>query len=107
MIEDTWYDDEAELESVHNNEHLLNSKKQKKKRMSSYKLSEIVVAKRIKTRTELPALAREQKLEGKSDIAEFLVNRGWKVVGEVLETGWEMEHAEKTLEQQRKSMLQL
>ena len=108
MIEDTLYDkDKAELESVHNNEHLLNTEQRKKKRMSSYELSEIVVAKRIKTRTELLALACEQKLEGKSDIAEFLVNRGSKVVAEVLETAWKMERAKKTLEWQRKSRLQL
>ena len=75
--------------------------------MSSYELSEIVVAKRIKTRTELLALAREQKLEGKTDIAEFIINRGSKVVAEILESAWEMEDAQKTLERQRKSRLQL
>ena len=99
--------DEAELESVDQGEHFVNSEKRKKKRMSSYELSEIVVAKRIKTRTELLALAREQKLEGKTDIAEFIINRGSKVVAEILESVWEMEDAQKTLERQRKSSLQL
>ena len=99
--------DEAELESVDQGEHFVNSEKRKKKRMSSYELSEIVVAKRIKTRTELLALAREQKLEGKTDIAEFIINRGSKVVAEILESAWEMEDAQKTLERQRKSRLQL
>lgn len=64
--------------------------KEKKKRISSYEMSGIIVAKNIKTRIELLALAREQKLEGKTDIAEFIVNRGSAVVAEVLETAWEM-----------------
>ena len=81
--------------------------KRKKKRISSYEMSEIIVAKNIKTRTELLALAREQKLEGKTDIAEFIVNRGSKVVAEVLETAWEMEGAQKTLERQKKSRIEL
>ena len=108
VVGDTLCDnDEAELESVDKGEHFVNSEKRKKKRMSSFELSEIVVAKRIKTRTELLALAREQKLEGKADIAEFIINRGSKVVAEILESAWEMEDAQKTLERQRKSRLQL
>ena len=34
----------------------------------------IIVRKGIKTRTELLAYANKQKLEGKSDVAEFIVN---------------------------------
>ena len=45
--------------------------KSKKKRMTSYELSEIILAKNIKSRTELLALAREQKVEGKTDIAVY------------------------------------
>ena len=40
--------------------------------MSSYELAEIVEAKKIKSYTELLAFAREQKLEGKTDVAEFV-----------------------------------
>ena len=53
------------------------------------------------------ALACQQKLGGKSDIAEFIINRGSKVVTEILESAWEMEKAQKTLEVQRKGRLQL
>ena len=67
--------------------------KEKKKRISSYEISEIIVVKNIKTRTELLALVRERKLEGKTDFAEFIMNRGSEVVAEVLETAWEMEGA--------------
>ena len=81
--------------------------KSKKKRMTSYELSEIILAKNIKSRTELLALAREQKVEGKTDIAEFIVNRGAKVVADVLATTWELENSKDNLERQRKSRIQL
>ena len=83
------------------------SAKRRKKRMTSYELSEIALAKNIKSRTELLALARQQKPEGKTDIAEFIVNRGAKVVSEVLDTAWEMEHSTDDLERARKSRVQL
>ena len=70
------------------------SKATKKKRLSAFDLSEIIVEKIIKTRTELLALANQQKNEGKSDIAQFIVNRGPKFVAEVLNTAWEMNTAE-------------
>lgn len=46
----------------------------KKKRLSSYQVSEIIINKNIKTRTELLVLAQQQKQAGKSDLAEFIVN---------------------------------
>ena len=64
--------------------------KQRKKRMTSFELSELIVRKGMKSQTELLAYANEQKLIGKSDIAEFIVNRGPRVVSEVLATAWEM-----------------
>ena len=39
------------------------------------------------------ALAHMQKNEGKTDMAEFIANRGSKVVNKVLRTAWEMEEA--------------
>ena len=51
--------------------------KQRKKRVTSFELLELIVRKGIKSRTEL----LEQKLTGKSDIAEFIVNRVPRVVG--------------------------
>ena len=79
----------------------------KKKRMSAFELSEIIVEKGIKTRTELLALANDQRMAGKTDIAEFIVNRGSRVVAEVLETAWEMVAANDTLRRAEKSRLQL
>ena len=64
--------------------------KKRKKRLSSFELSEIIVTKEIKTRTQLLAYANNQKCQGKNDIAEFIVNRGPRVVSEVLTTAWEI-----------------
>lgn len=75
--------------------------------MTSYELSEIIVAKNITTRTELLALARKEKMEGKTDLAEFIVNRGPRVVAEVLATAWEMEKSNEHLERARKTRIEL
>ena len=39
----------------------------------------------IKTRLALLALANQQKAEGKTDLAEFIVNRGKRVVSDAIE----------------------
>ena len=51
----------------------------------------------MKSYTELPAFAKEQKLEEKTDVGEFLLNRGSKFVAEVLYTAWDMENSRETL----------
>ena len=83
------------------------SKPKKRKRLSAFEISQIIVEKRIKTRTELLALAEEQKDEGKTDIAEFVVNRGSRVVAEVPDTAWEMKSAKEKLERSSKSRLDI
>lgn len=79
----------------------------RKKRLSAFELSEIIIQKGIKTRTELLAFANAQKIEGKQDIAEFIVNRGPRVVCEVLNTAWEMTTAQEKLNRSKKSRLEL
>ena len=51
----------------------------------------------MKSYTELPAFAKEQRLEGKTDVAEFVLNCGTKLVAEVLHTAWDMENSRETL----------
>ena len=79
--------EQCEHEGVSGHSH------KKKKRMSAFELSQIIVENEITTRTELLAFADQQKEEGKTDIAEFVVNRGARVVAEVIETAWEMKTA--------------
>jgi len=56
----------------------------KRKRLTAYDVSEIVVKHQIKTRTELLVLAEKQKQDGKTDLAAFVVNRGEKCVAEAI-----------------------
>ena len=61
----------------------------------------------MRNRTELLAFSNQQRQEGKTDLAEFIVNRGKKVVNEVIATAWEMESAQKTQERQSKSRIEV
>ena len=65
--------------------------------MSVYDVSQITVSKGIKTRLKLLALANVQKKSGKTDLAEFVANRGYKAVEDALKVGWEMEEAPREL----------
>ena len=51
----------------------------------------------MKSYTELSAFPKKQKLEGKTDVAEFVLNRGSKFVADVLHTVWDMLNSQKTL----------
>ena len=53
---------------------LRSSKQKKRKHMSAYELSQIIVENGITMQTELLAFADEQGGDGKTDIAEFVVN---------------------------------
>ena len=83
------------------------TRRKKRRRLTAYEVGEIIVQRNVKTLTELQALAFEQKKEGKTDLAEFLVNRNPKVVADVLQTAWEIENAPKKLARSRKSRMDL
>ena len=80
------------------------SKKKKRKHMSAFKLTQIIVENVITTRTDLLEFAEDQSGEGKTDIADFVVNRGSLVV---LQTAWEIKPANENLERSRKSRLDI
>ena len=50
-------------------------KNKRKRRMTAFEVSQIIVKANIKSLTELQVLALEQKGEGKTSLAEFLINR--------------------------------
>lgn len=52
------------------------SDKRNTKRLSAFDVSEIISSKLIKSPLELMALAKSQKDEGKTDLAEFIINKG-------------------------------
>ena len=81
--------------------------KKKKKRMAVYDVVRIIQTKGIKSRLELMALASKWQEQGKTDLAEFVSNRGPRVVNEALETAHELTMAEKRLERINKTRIQL
>ena len=66
-------------------------RKRKAPRLSIFDVTKLVVAKGIKSRLELLALASGQMKEGKEDLAQFIANRGSKVVDKAIQVGWEMD----------------
>ena len=83
------------------------SKRKRKPRLSVFDVSQIVIDKGIKTRTELLALANAQKKEGKTDLAEFITNRGYKAVDEAITIGWDIEQAPTKLQRTKKTRMEI
>ena len=82
--------------------------KRKRIRCSScYEVSNIILEKKIQHRSELLALASIQKAEGKTDLAEFVMNRGNRVVEECISTAWEIEKASEVLQRSKLTRLQI
>ena len=80
-------------------------KRGRQPRLSIYEVSQVAVEKGIRSRLELLSLANQQKKEGKTDLAEFIANRGCKAVEEALRVGWEMEEAPAKLERNQKTRM--
>ena len=70
-------------------------------------MSEIIVSKNLKDQTQLLAYANIQKNKGKTILAEFVMNRGTKVVNELIEAAWEMHKAQETLRRGEKCRIYL
>lgn len=67
--------------------------KKRKRMLSVYEVSQIVVTKGIKSRLQLLAFAQQQQSLGKIDLAQFIANRGSKAVDEAIKVGWELKEA--------------
>ena len=52
-------------------------------------------------------LARRQKVEGKTDLLEFILRLSNKRRGEIIETAWKVNDSEKQQERQQKSLLEI
>ena len=76
-------------------------RKRKRQRLSNYEVGEVAIENNIKTRTQLLAFANTQKRDGKTDLAEFIMNKPMKAVDEILSTVWEMAGAEAELERSK------
>ena len=83
------------------------SKCKRKARLSVFDVSQLVVERGIRTRTELLVLAKSQKNEGKTDLAEFIANRGYKAVDEALTIGWDIEEAPSNLQRSQRTRMEI
>lgn len=101
--------DEEVLEDDGDDMEVETAKKEKKRkpRLSAYEVAETIISKGLRNRTDLLAFANMQRGEGKTDLAEFVINRGSKVVNELIATAWEMESAQATQERKQKSRMEL
>ena len=82
------------------------SKPQKRRRLSNLDVGEIIIARKIHDDRELYALAKQQKEEGKFDLAAFLFAKSHKQVNEVIKSARKMEEAQTTIERSNKPRLE-
>ena len=83
------------------------SKKRRKRGLSMYEVAEYIQSKKIRSRLELMSVAASQNREGKKDLAEFICNRGGKVVDECLAIAHELATAEAKYARSQKSRIEL
>ena len=79
----------------------------KQKKLTNVDVAEIIVSKKIHTRTELLQLAHAQKTEGNYHLTEFVLNRGVKKVNELIETTWEMHGAKEKMVRRNKTRMEI
>ena len=69
-------------------------------------LSDVIVAKNIRSENELLRLANDQKQEGKRDLSLYVLNNVEKCV-KLIHTTWEMENVRREMERESKTRIQL
>ena len=72
-------------------------KEKKVKRLTNFKVSQLLVKKGIKSRLELLALTNEQKAEGKTDLVQYVLNNNEKKVNKIISTTWKLHFAKETI----------
>lgn len=79
----------------------------KRARMSTYDVVQVIIQKKIKSRVHLLALCEAQRQEGKTDLVEFVCNRGRKAVEEAISTAWEIVGAQRAIEREQMRRLDI
>ena len=82
-------------------------KGKKRERYTTFDVVELIREKKITSRLELINFAERQKNEGKTVLAEFIANRGTKIVQEALDLAREFDEAPKKLARIQKSRVRL
>lgn len=80
-----------------------------KTRLSMYDITRVIRIRKNNTRSRLEfvALAMSQKKEGKTDLIEFIANRGEKIVHGTLSVAWEFVNAEKALQRLKMTRIEI
>lgn len=81
--------------------------KKRKRGFSVYEVSQFIQAKNIKSRLQLMSIAASQNREGKTDLAEFICNRGGKTVDDCLAIAQELATAEAKFTRSQKTRIEL
>ena len=79
----------------------------KKAKLDNLIINEAILQNHIKNTTQLLALANVQKNNGKTDLATFILDKGVKKVGELIDTTWAMENASSKLDRESLSRMQI
>jgi len=99
--------EESDVEDVEGTNEATNKPPKKKKRLTPLLVSDIILAKNITSQTELLALAQEQREEGKTDLAEFILNKQPTAIPHLIQKSWEMYNAKAKLDRATKSRIQI
>ena len=67
------------------------------RKLSNVEVSEFIVKTGIKDETALLGIANEQSMEGKKDLANFVLCRSSKSLNELIQQTWKMKEASATL----------
>ena len=65
----------------------------KVRRLSNIEVSEFMVKNDIKAEPQLLAIAKERHAQGEKDLYQFIVNKSSKVLSELIEKTWRIQHA--------------
>ena len=84
--------------NTNENKHNEQDNKNKKQKGTLLEIADFVVSKKVKNSTILFAFANDIKAEGKKDLANFVLFRSGKSLGELLENARLMENAQNQLQ---------
>lgn len=85
----------------------MKNKKKRKRMLSVYQVTQIIRENKISTRMQLLAMAASQERTGNTDLAEFIANRGSRVVNEALDLAQELQDAEEKQKRLSKSRIDI
>lgn len=81
--------------------------KTKNRRLSNLEVSRVLIEKNLHNEIDLLALAEQQKQEGKTNLAEFVLTKNQKALNDLIDTTWKMNKAPMDLVRSKQSRTSL